>query len=98
MSAPAATVTQQTFQSLVLARTVLHLDKRTYPTEEVALQRAERWLCDQVQLEAKAVAQMKPRMERSISHYYADKRADYTLGLELDEEPPFDLRCSRNFY
>ena len=71
------------FSSLVLVRSTLTINKKRYPSEQHALKRANLWLSEQVQLPKDVIERMQPRMERSLSHYYADVRADYELGIEV---------------
>eukprot|EP01060_Flectonema_neradi_P038096 TRINITY_DN7900_c0_g1_i2.p2 TRINITY_DN7900_c0_g1~~TRINITY_DN7900_c0_g1_i2.p2 ORF type:complete len:108 (+),score=20.07 TRINITY_DN7900_c0_g1_i2:48-326(+) len=85
------------FSSLVLVRSVLTISKRKYATQEEACRRAEKWLASELLVEKDCVDRMRPKMMRSLNHFYNDPQAEYDLGLELDEEPPFDLRCSRLF-
>ncbi|KAJ9438463.1 hypothetical protein DIPPA_28876 [Diplonema papillatum] len=92
-----STTASENHSSLVLLRSLLTVSKRKYPNEAIATARANKWLSEEVQVEKEFADKMKPRMERSIHHFYNDKGATYDLGLELDENVPFDLRCSRLF-
>ena len=75
--------TTEGFSSLVLVRSVLTISKRKYATRDDACQRAEKWLASEVQLEKECVDRMRPKMMRSLNHFYHDVHAEYDLGLEV---------------
>eukprot|EP01062_Namystynia_karyoxenos_P069036 TRINITY_DN6431_c0_g1_i2.p1 TRINITY_DN6431_c0_g1~~TRINITY_DN6431_c0_g1_i2.p1 ORF type:complete len:102 (+),score=36.22 TRINITY_DN6431_c0_g1_i2:110-415(+) len=96
--------------SLQLGHSYLTINKRKYPAEQKAEQRAKLWF-EQLQLPPDAVVQVDgetmrisqmldqvlwPKLKRTLSHFYNDAYAEYDLVIDYNEAND-DLRIRRVF-